>query len=80
MLDINIKFRDCNKHSGIDCQGCPVNRNYNFDWVRVIAMIGVMTDHYICCVGDKALELIGLQMGGGQRNTLHFAFGTFVRK
>lgn len=55
------------------------NRNFNLDWIRVIAMIGVITDHYICSFGDKMLELIGLQMGGGQRNTLYFAFGTFVR-
>lgn len=40
------------------------NRNQNFDFIRVIAMAGVMIDHYICCFGYKVLENTGLQMGG----------------
>lgn len=39
-------------------------RNYNLDWIRVIAMTGVIIDHYICCLGSKVLNNIGLQMGG----------------
>ena len=39
-------------------------RDYSLDWIRVIAMFGVVFDHYICNIGHKVLNNIGLQMGG----------------
>lgn len=39
-------------------------RNYNLDWIRVIAMFGIIVDHFISNLGCKKLEYCGLQMGG----------------
>lgn len=40
-------------------------RNYNLDWIRVIAMTGVITDHYTSLFNCNWLRNIGLQIGGG---------------
>lgn len=40
-------------------------RNYNLDWIRVIALIGVVLDHYMMTFkGCDALVNGGIQMGG----------------
>lgn len=40
-------------------------RNYNLDWIRVIAMCGVLVDHYMCMFNSLSLSKLGLQIGGG---------------
>lgn len=40
-------------------------RNYNLDWIRVFAMIGVVADHYTGLFGCDWLRNCGLQVGGG---------------
>lgn len=40
-------------------------RNCNLDWIRVIAMIGVVADHYTGLFDYKWLVNSGLQIGGG---------------
>lgn len=39
-------------------------RNYNLDWIRVFAMIGVVADHYTGLFGCDWLRNCGLQVGG----------------
>lgn len=52
-------------------------RNYSLDWIRVIAMFGVMFDHYICSFGSKILNNIGLQIGGVSV-TMFFVISAFL--
>lgn len=40
-------------------------RNYNLDWIRVFAMVGVIADHYTGLFGMDWLRNCGLQVGGG---------------
>ena len=43
-----------------------MQRNYNLDWIRVIALIGVVVDHYLMTFkGCGALVNGGIQVGGG---------------
>lgn len=39
-------------------------RNNNLDWIRVIAMTGVIADHYTVLFDCNWLVNIGLQIGG----------------
>lgn len=39
-------------------------RSYTLDWIRVIAMIGVVLDHYLQSTGVTILVQLGLQLGG----------------
>lgn len=40
-------------------------KNYNFDLIRLLAMTGVVVDHYISWFGSNMLKYSGLQVGGG---------------
>ena len=39
-------------------------RNLNLDLIRVIAMCGVLLDHYMWIFNSTVMGNIGLQMGG----------------
>ena len=54
-----------------------MQRNYNLDWIRVIAMTGVVLDHYICSLGSNILDKAGLQIGGGSV-TIFFAISALL--
>lgn len=46
-------------------------RNHNLDWIRVIALIGVVLDHYLMTFkGHDALVNGGIQIGGECYNLL----------
>ena len=37
---------------------------YSLDYIRVIAMVGILTDHAICFYGSNTLNYSGIQIGG----------------
>ena len=42
-----------------------MDRNYSLDYIRVIAMVGILVDHAICFYGSNSLNYSGIQLGGG---------------
>lgn len=42
-----------------------MQRSYTLDYIRVIAMVGVITDHYMQYTHVDWLVNSGLQIGGG---------------
>lgn len=42
-----------------------MKHNYNLDWIRVLAMVAILFDHYISSLGNNWLNNIGLQVGVG---------------
>lgn len=54
-------------------------RNLNLDLIRVMAMCGVLLDHYMWIFNSTVMSNIGLQMGGGKRRNIFRYFFTFVR-
>ena len=51
---------------------------FTLDIIRVVAMIGVVTDHYLQMVRDNDLINTGLYMGGGKRCCILFFVSFFV--
>ena len=51
------------------------NRNIALDVIRVVAMSGVILDHYLCMLGSNMLTNIGLCMGGGKCGYVSFFIG-----
>ena len=51
---------------------------FTLDIIRVVAMIGVVTDHYLQMVRDNYLINTGLYMGGGKRCCILFFVSFFV--
>ena len=41
-----------------------MERNYSLDYIRVIAMLGILVDHAICFYGSNSLNYSGIQIGG----------------
>ena len=42
-----------------------MDRNYSLDYIRVIAMLGILVDHAICFYDSNSLNYSGIQIGGG---------------
>ena len=42
-----------------------MDRNFSLDYIRVIAMVGILIDHAICFYGSNTLNYSGIQIGGG---------------
>lgn len=53
-------------------------RNLNLDLIRVIAMCGVLLDHYMWVFNSNVMSNIGLQMGGGKCGDVFRYFFTVV--
>lgn len=54
-----------------------MKHNYNLDWIRVLAMVAILFDHYISSLGNNWLNNIGLQVGVGGV-TLFFAISVLL--
>ncbi len=53
---------------------------YSLDYIRVIAMVGILVDHAICFYGSNPLNYSGIQLGGGQCYYLLYNQRVTIRK
>ena len=54
------------------------NRNYVLDVIRIIALLGVVCDHYLQSSGCNVLIDSGLCMGGGECGNFLFYFCLYL--
>ena len=50
-------------------------RNLNLDLIRVMAMCGVLLDHYMWIFNSTVMSNIGLQMGGILKGKIELSLG-----